>query len=512
MQSKRLVIVWMVVACVALASSLWIAFGGSDDSPDLAIPTSADAREDTTQDFGAPHSVVLAKDVRDRTEAAAVPRPLATLRGRCVDTRGQPIAGCRVSLHGGTASLARLDAWLEQHPAKPEWKAPLVFTTGDDGRFSFEFWPPPPFEFTVEVEGEGFHALRARWPTLAEAEVQDLGDIVMQIGVQLHGRVVDTDGTPQPKVPLVLLRLNVQTAEGALHPPFQVPITMRADASFVSRDVMAPGTYEVRTGGYELQAPKSVVLRANDGSVEVLVTVAKLLAVKSIRGRILDIAGTPAPGVSIESRSDNGQQAYAQTRGDGSFELTETQPGGAKVTTLSIRDDSYDAASLTPRELAWGTMDAECRVAPSSTLTLRITDPRGQPVPAYSVRMIPRGDVWPTSQDLRVRAQGQHENGTVVLHGFAQGTWQVIVDFPPSSELEAIVEDFQQEITAPRRLDLRAMSSARRMLRVLDSDGTAVVGTKVQLCETFGKPMLDASTLRSVVDRDTWLINNAARR
>src|SRR5262245_442668 len=121
---------------------------------DRAAPSPATAAATAT----APAEPVV-DAAAQRTEAPAPPPtpvalgPAFTLRGRCVDERGQPVAGATAWLLGSRADSERMAAWTKDHdePKRLNSKA----TTGDDGVFELRFWPPPPFQFFLELAGKG---------------------------------------------------------------------------------------------------------------------------------------------------------------------------------------------------------------------------------------------------------------------------------------------------------------------------------------------------------------------
>ena len=61
---------------------------------------------------------------------------LATIRGRCVDENGAPLAGCEVKVAGWERNDEDTATWLVDH-AKIDWQDPPPLTTGNDGAFSW---------------------------------------------------------------------------------------------------------------------------------------------------------------------------------------------------------------------------------------------------------------------------------------------------------------------------------------------------------------------------------------
>ena len=465
-----------------------------------AAPAVADAATTTLAEVAAPGD---AREAGQRIAAPVADPKLATLRGRCVDENGAPLAGCKVSLHGWAANSQRMDGWLQDHGDEPKWTDPPMITTATDGVFVFTFWPPPPFQFTVDVRQDGRGTMGGRWSTIAEGATKDVGDVRMGPGVLVQGRVVDDTGAPCEKEYVTLQRQATGGSRGNMEPSWGEQTISKADGGFALRSWLEPGEYAVSTQNGELQLPKKVQLVA-ERREEVLELVVRVRPPsETISGRVLDEAGAPVRGIRIEDRSYFGSSSARSGR-DGAFKLEQSGTGGAKHASLMLASDEHEV-DKTPREVAWGTQDVEFRVRKAAALTLRVTDEQGAPVDSYLVRLIPRNRGRWSSSDSEPRAKGKHADGTVVIAGLTKGDWQLMVEFAATSGFGALQMDFTQE-AGPRRFDLRALPAQRRMLRVVGPDGP-VAGTTVQLCDLFGTPLTDD---RLVMQRDHWLMNSSA--
>lgn len=441
-----------------------------------------------------------------RTEAPAAAKTTAILRGRCVDAAGAPLADCKLRLHAWECNSERMDAWLRDHADKPDWKDPDAVTTGSDGRFSFTFWPPPPYQFALDVTRDGCGQMGGRWSKLTAGSDTDVGDVAMVAGVRVTGRVVDGEGVPQAKEYVTLQRRDSGSSDDEkVGPRWGDQVVSKPDGTFLSHGWLPPGEYELSTQQLLLQSPKTLTLTAERPTEELTVVVAKPPAQTTIRGRVLDETGAPARGVTIEDRADDGGWGGDALSGrDGAFELRQQPTSKSKTAKLSLVADAYDIDEKASREVPWGTTDVEFRVVRAAALTLRVTDERQAPVETYTVRLVPQKRSRWSSNDSRARAQGKHEDGTVVVTGLNRGDWLVLVDFPSASGLDSLFVPFQQD-GGPKRLDLRAVPSARRTLRVVAADDAPVAGTNVQLCDPLGSPLDDN---RMVMRRDHWLMNS----
>lgn len=510
-----------VVVCattlLALLAVAWLLFDRdalpaprpTGDTPSLA-PSPATPTALASADPAPPTSPEAGAAGLDQTEAAArsavhlADPNLATLRGRCVDEHGAPLADCKVSLQGWECNNQRMEAWLTDHGKPPTWQNPAAVTTAADGVFVFTFWPPPPFQFALDVAREGRGAMNGRWSELAEGSTKDVGDVVMSPGVLVRGRVVDDQGIPQAKEYVTLQRRRPGGSASGIEARWGEQCVSNADGTFGMRASLAPGEYEIRTDKAELQTPKTVVLLAERREETLAIVVRTRPAAEAITGRVLDETGAPVAGIRIEDRSPHGWSGAHSGR-DGTFKLENRNPDGAKKAALLAVSDQYEVEPQ-PREVAWGTHDVEFRVSRAASLTLRVTDEQGAPIDTYLVRLIPRNRGGWSSSDAEARAQGEHEDGTVVIPGLTRGDWLLMVEFPAGSGCGGLRMDITQE-SGPKRLDLRAPPLQRRGLRVLGADGP-VAGSKVQLCDPFDRPFDDE---RLVMRRDHWLMNAGSR-
>lgn len=454
---------------------------------------------------GAATGETTAPAERRAATPSAAPEARATLRGRCVDEGGRPLAGCVVVFHGWESNEKRMDEWFLDHAQPPEWSDPAAITTGAEGAFEFVFEPPAPFQFALDVRAEGRTSRAGRWSRLAPGSQTDVGAVVLGPGTRVVGRVVDTAGQPQARV---WVSLQMQRAEpaGALLPSGAGRAQTGADGSFALRELLAAGHYRLEVsdvGQRAMVSPREIDLDPARAVEELAIVVAPRVDVPTIRGRVVDETGEPVEGVEVGDVAAGGDWSGATRSGeDGAFVLWQAH-GGGRDAALGLRTNDHEVDPA-PRPCAWGSEGVELRVVRGSRLLLRVTDALGAPVPQYEVRLLPKGRQRQDGRDARARARGEHPDGTVVVPGFTPGDWLLLVAFPRSSGLPDLVQALHQPTNAPQRLDLRALPAAHRWARVLDAEGTPIAGTRVQLCEGFGEPLTDR---RPVWGRETWLTN-----
>lgn len=502
----RLVVVAAALLALVAAVALWLG-GTTADAPPSDTPPAA-AAERLRADAASEPSVatsVADSSAATRSEVASKPAKLATLRGRCVDEHGAPLSDCNVHVRGWPGDERRMSEWLRNQDGQPDWENPAAILTGNDGVFTFTFWPPPPFQFSLDLAHEKKSAMSGRWDTLAEGSDTDVGDVVLSPGVLVAGRVVDEHGTPRNRESIVIYsqRAGLQP-DGLIWPTSVAQVSSRADGSFKVRGRFMPGEYELHTNTTELISPKRVKLVAERLTETLELVVRVPTVVETIRGRVLDETGSPASGVRIEDRSDGGWYR-ADSEGDSTFQLERRDPRGPEHATLRLTSDEYDVATE-PRQVAWGSSDVELRVRTAPALTLRVTDEHGAPVETYLVRLIPQSRYRTSSTDSRTRARGHHPDGKVVIPGLTRGQWLLLVEFADASGLTTLAEEFTQ-ISGPKQLDLRAHPQRQRTLRVLGPAGP-IARTQVQLCYPWGLPFDDQ---RQALNMEQWLRIGSSR-
>jgi hypothetical protein len=507
----------VVVLVLGTAVAVWALLGDAGPAPlPPAAPEPSPAATPTVAlqtDGGAPIAApAAATDVaRDAvpvgaTSPAADARPTATVRGRCVDPSGAPLAGCIANLHGWTANEERMDAWLRDH-AKFDWKNPVKQTTGADGTFAFPFWPPPPYQFTLDVERDGCAAMGARWSTIGAGTVVDVGDVVMAPGVVLQGRVVDERGAPVAKASLSIQMQGVAGGGGdspRIAPRTYTGAVSGADGTFRCRSGLPAGRYEVSlSGDHELTAPVKGVLSADRPVEEVTIVVRTSASLPSITGRVVDQNGQPLARAEVEAReADHGEDNSTSAGRDGTFTLRRRR-GNAERVIVTARHDECEEVRL-PEPVAWGTKDLVLTLQRGGGLAVYVHDDAGAAIPDFTVRVYPRASQRTSSRDSRVRARGPFANGFANVPGVARGKWTVAVEFPTALRLAPVLTPIEVTGSEGTRVDVRAPATLQRTLRVLDGTDAPVAGTEVQLAMQLAGTWDDRTFLVAGMEQLQW--------
>lgn len=428
----------------------------------------------------------------ERTPVPATGRDaaLATIRGRCVDEQGTPLAGCSARLHGEKASDERMELWLRDH-RQPEWTDPAVVTTDADGAFAIRFAPPPPFQFWLRLHSEHHGAMQAQWQELGAGAVVDLGDVTMQRGGRLTGRVVDGEGRPVPDNFVVVDRVDQRqrtlAMAGQLRPH---AASVRSDASgaFVLGEPLVPGSYTVESKGAPQREPLVVEVRAAETS-SIVVVVDRPEQV-TIRGRVLDDTGMPVVDARVMGRP-RPRGSFWTTDRDGAFELKVARSDAGGPIDVIAESDVHEGAAVA-KAVAWGREDVVLTLTNAARLELHVVDSQQRPVPDFAVRVMSREH--PSSADARVRARGPFADGIATIVGVRKGQWLVLVEFPAASGLANSCTQLVVASAGTTRLVVTAMPRRERRVQVVDEAGQPVAGADVVACDPVDG-VLDEATL-----------------
>ncbi len=194
-----LVLVAVLALGLLAALFLWTGKGGPSQGLDALdrrspaeMPKGEPADLAAVPGGGAPEREVPAAVPGDPARASTAPADAATRRvsGRVVDESGVPVRGATVyaAAGGGMDELA-LD---EVDPAEAFWFQRVETRTDAQGRFALD--PRLSNQVRLAVRAAGFAPFDAE--RAISASSGDVGDLVVQRGVVLEGRVIDHVGRP----------------------------------------------------------------------------------------------------------------------------------------------------------------------------------------------------------------------------------------------------------------------------------------------------------------------------
>ncbi|MBM4061572.1 MAG: carboxypeptidase regulatory-like domain-containing protein [Planctomycetes bacterium] len=476
-------IVVLVAGLVVFA--LWPRGGPTPPSNAPSSAPAADApgaaQAEVAGPLAAPPAAPSAPERTAAPPAAGAPGPVCTLRGRCVDSSRQPIAGLRASLTGWGANDQRVQAWLRDHdePARIDQRQ----TTGADGVFEFRFWPPPPFQFALRLRANGVATWGRRWNELA-AGTEDLGDVRLGGGTLLRGRVVDAGGAPVGKV-----EVRIEKAAGRLDAGgFEDWSSAYTgdDGTFAARWALRPGDYRLGIDDQQIARGELVTL-TGEPQQEVEVVLKQLDDNEAIRGIVVDQDGAPVHGASVHPMI-SGPGRLTSTDREGHFRVLRPAKDAPARVRLWVTRTGYEAEP-DQQEYEWGRTDVRLVLRKGlgiDVLVVRASD--GAPVEDYTLRVVPISGTYSSSEDNRPRGASPHEGGRERVEGVRIGEHQVIVE--PKGETYAIaVATVTVAAGTSPQVVVSLAANTPRQVRVRFADDRPVPGARVLLVDPLGEPL-----------------------
>ncbi len=306
---------------------------------------------------------------------------------------GATVAGLVLAPDGTAAGGARvrLTSTILEHALSTR-----EATTGADGRFQIDGLSAMQEWSGYATAGGGLAAEIA--PFQPGPGVVDLGAIQLGEGASVSGRITDEAGTG-----IAGARVHLRATRGSVG-RIQVTVHVAAVAGIApesaSVETGVDGSYRlegVEPGEYSVQA-EAAGFATGDGNTLRLDAGAQLAGQDLVLGRGLRIAGSVAddrgralPGVTVSLQRNVPHDALAtlaSTTSDsaGSFSFEHQAPGDYRV---SAGREGYAGAAET--SVAAGREDVRLELASQGILSGTVRDlATGEPVPAFSVKLIPR--------------------------------------------------------------------------------------------------------------------------
>ena len=301
-------------------------------------------------------------------------------RGTVVDTEGSPVAGAEVTLRWPKENESpfyfnRLDA------AEP---------TATDERGEFSFPAVTAGEYDVGVTHAEYVSTGSATTDVPQGEGDiDLGAFTLVPGAQIDGLVTDPDGQPVSGATVEAERFG---------PDRDQERTTTTDADGRFRLTGLPHQLvdlTVRADGYP---PRTLRGTRPETGETILI---ELQAGASLAGRVVDDAGKPAAGASVQLHPDfesltqgtlpSSRDYYKRTDGDGRFRFNDV---GAGTWSLEATEGTAKA-KLDAIELAPGTEpEVELRLRSQDQLIVLVTTHLGEPVSEARIRVAAEADPY----------------------------------------------------------------------------------------------------------------------
>lgn len=361
---------------------------------------------------------------------------IALLRGRSIHGRvvgpdGAPLAEAAVMVAGGEG---RSDVWQE---------------TAEGGEFELDGIPAGPV--TLQVTRPGYLGRR-----IAVAADRAQVEIALTKGRSAGGRVVDENGQPVEGAEI--------TASSAAHDADMQSATSTADGLF-RIDGLGEGrhSFEARKAGYREAALRDVDLAAN---APIVLTLRGSGATGTLHGTVRGFAGGTwlFGNVVVRSLDDDGGWAQGTIQRDGSYRI-EQVPAGAVELRARAGSTRREASSRRVSAHVPPGGEAEVNLSFDDGAVIRgLVTMGGQPAVGRDVSFASGLGSWRSFTD----ADGRYE-----LTGVEPGHYRVAV-VSGSRAYETTYD-----VTGSATFDIAA-DFARLEGRVVDADGAAVAGAKVE--------------------------------
>jgi carboxypeptidase family protein len=342
-------------------------------------------------------------------QADLVLRPGVEVAGRLVDAEERPVPG--------SVALAEVDG-----QAAPSTVAEVSKSlAGDDGRFRMAHVPVG--GHVLAVVAPGFAPQRVE-VTVGTSPV-DVGDVRLEPGLVIQGRVVDAGGTPVSEAEL---KAAPAVLERKMYDESPERTARSEGNGFFLIGGLGEGTYEVTVEAY---AFGRVVKSINAGTKNVTLA---LEPGGSITGQVVDEGGRPLTHYRVVAqvkRSEDDRRGYQRpysqvvTAEDGRFTIDNV---AATTYLLDVSSAEYESASIDDVAVRSGAATGVGRVVQRVEGIVRgtVVDARDVPVAGAEVAAEPRSFLHFVPPP-RTTTDG---DGAFALRGVATGTVEVTVSHP----------------------------------------------------------------------------------
>jgi protocatechuate 3,4-dioxygenase beta subunit len=388
--------------------------------------------------------------------------PTIALTGRIVDRESRPVAGAEVLLmtvtmqagDGGWRSYQRLNAFSDAA-----------------GRFRFESAGVGMYQ--MEVRRRGFApAWREGTAGTGTRGVADLGDLALEPGAVIEGRITDLHGAPVEGAEVRFSES--ERTRSSLIDRENKPLTTGPDGLFRLEDlengrsfsfhIRHPGYVPARAPGVEAPTAEPLHIELRPG--------------RSLPGRVLDPERRPVAGAGLFriEASPRGRSVlqHAETDGEGRFLLSGLEPGPL---SLEVRAPGHRTLQLPNLRISdeEDPEPLEILVEPGAVLEGRVLDSRGEPLPRAHVK------VFLPDSSRNSRSDHADEKGHYRIDGLGPGEHRLEAQpWPPFSSRRAEGRIVLGE-TGTHRLDLRMPAGIGVSGRVLDENGEPLAEAWISL-------------------------------
>jgi hypothetical protein len=451
----RWTILWLLLALVA--GLAWLLARG-DELPMASVPSTALPPAAAATATEAPSDALR----EPATTAPSAAEPLAndtptvatraTVRftGRCLAAEsGAPLAGCEM---------------------KTSSEGPTVARSGPDGTF----------DVTAEVDARGgaFLGITANgraprhssFDLLHAGAVEALGDVRLQRGYVVTGRVVDTAGNGVTGNNVIVFGVDTGLRAGQFGQS-AVGAACAADGTFTFDLLLPPGDWRAQLLGTRRQRGSGAFRVETETGCAPLVLVVE--DQHEIAGVVVDDRGKPMPNVGL--RTEQGE-ASAESSPNGAFRLVATRAIEGPTRVLLAEPDTWSPAFVAPTAF-WGQQDVRIAVPRGPDVTIEVADDRGSVVTDFGVLFLPLARTsFPVSRD-----HGLHADGKLTVPTYRVGR-HVLRVLPKAQDLLASEPQFVEVGSAAVPVQKVVLERLRRVgVEVVGADGAPIGAAKVSL-------------------------------
>ncbi len=426
------------------------------------------------------------------------------LSGRCLaaDT-GEALSGVKISLSGwATPGLIEGEDGAPSYESKQD-------ETGEDGRFAIHLQAHPLRQYRMTIIGEDLAQIEQSFAAGALDKAIDFGDIYLQPGASLNGRVIFENGEA---IAAQSFELQLDEASGAAPTPAGFEHDLRRymvtdDKGRFSTQNLPLGSWRIMMSGGLLVASPKRVNTLSVGTQDVVILVEGDDS-SGIRGFARTEDGDPVAGVYIHAYAGI-SSSNSRSQEDGSFRLFGRGKTGEEVTLyLSPNDDTLEPVKQN-RVVKWGDKKVELlfRKVLSTGLDLIVVDAlSGEPIEDYELRCFPTPYANNREGNKAVRLTGSHEAGRVRIDDLREGSNTLIVLPKDRSYAPGKIVVFDVDQSSAKQLRVELHKNLPILVRVQDAAGNPLAGARVELLRSQGdNPIAEknenfARPLRSVHD------------
>jgi protocatechuate 3,4-dioxygenase beta subunit len=338
---------------------------------------------------------------------------------------------------------------------------------GADGRFRLEMLPSG--AHVLGVRAPGYSSKRVDVQVRPGGRDVDVGDIELESGLAIRGRVRDAAGRP-------IAGANLTASQAGMMAPSPVQAVSEADGSFVIGGLQ-PGAYRLNAfaAGYG-GAERSVEAGVDKADVV-------LSPAGSIAGLVVDDAGRPVEAFRVSANPARREGASADrfamrpqgrmiNSADGRFLLEDLGEGTYVVEASAVGRASAHVSEV--KVAPGSTADVgTIRLSAGGTVKGTVADTGGQPVPGAVITV--RG---PGRDFMSMGAQGVSDPaGAFEVNGVPLGTVAVSASHPSYAEGQVSGIEVDAKNAAEARIVLSQGGRIEGWVR--RRDGTGIAGASV---------------------------------